>query len=174
MHWATWRGPWNTAPHSLSSGILSPQKAKPGSQASRPSDSIMMAEERLVPSFLEEHPSLTAYLGMSTPFGNLGVQWRNFPLVARWRKESKCGHTGEGQRQSFPSPDHPLLLPREVLPRHLKGLQKKYNETDVDFFSKRKKERKSDLPDVDSWITKWMLSNASVWDYIYVIIRVYG
>ena len=113
MHWATWWGPWNTAPHSLSSGIpLSPQKAKPGSQASRLGDSIMMAEEELVPSFPGRTPSLT-------------TTWEWAPLLEIWEssgeisssslegKESKCGHTGEGQRQSFPSPDHPLLLPRE-------------------------------------------------------------
>lgn len=80
-----------------------------------------------------------------------------------------------GSEAEFPfTRSPPAPAPREVLPRHLKGLQKKYNETDVDFSPREKKKEKSDLPDVDSWITKWMLSNASVWDYIYVIIRVYG
>lgn len=142
--------PMEYSSHSLSSGVpLSPQKAEPGSRASRLGDSVTMAEEELLPSFPGRTPSLTTTCRWAPLCGNLGVQWRSFQQLTRGKRIQVWTHW-RGSEAEFPftrSPPAPAL--REVLPGHLKGLQQKYNETDVDFFQEKKRKNKRNLPDAD-------------------------
>ena len=86
---------------------------------------------------------------MSTSLWKSGSPVEKFPAASRGKRIQVWTHW-RGSEAEFPftrSPPAPAL--REVLPGHLKGLQQKYNETDVDFFQEKKRKNKRNLPDAD-------------------------